>query len=59
MNRRTEVEQNRIVSTLKVEALDGEREEDTDPSVVCPDVDTDPFSENFEYTGSTTPAGHE
>jgi hypothetical protein len=48
-----------MVSTLKVDALDGERDEDTDPSVVCPDVDTDPFSENFEYTGSTTPAGDE
>jgi hypothetical protein len=27
-----------------------------DPSVVCPEVDTEPFSVNLEYTGSTTPA---
>ena len=42
---------------MKVDALDGDREEETEPSVVCPEVETDPFSENLEYTGSTTPAG--
>jgi hypothetical protein len=43
-------------ATWKLFSLGDARDEDVDPSVVCPEVDTEPFSVNFEYTGSTTPA---
>ena len=41
--------------TWKLVNLGEAREEAVEPSVVCPEVETDPLSVNFEYTGSTTP----
>ena len=34
--------------TWKLFNLGDAREDDVDPSVVCPEVDTEPFSVNFE-----------
>ena len=41
--------------TWKFVNLGEAREEAVEPSMVCPEVETDPLSVNFEYTGSTTP----
>ena len=41
--------------TWKFVNLGEAREEAVEPSVVCPEVETDPLSVNLEYTGSTTP----
>lgn len=45
-----------VCVTWKLFNLGDAREDDVDPSVVWPEVDTEPFSVNLEYTGSTTPA---